>query len=104
MGRGVGHTLRVVTFNLKWGRQIDRAAGLFKRPGPLRDADLVVLEEMDRAGTERLASALGLSYVYVPPGPCAVRSRARGRAALILPSGAGPPATPLSPGGAVFYR
>jgi tetratricopeptide (TPR) repeat protein len=32
----------------------------------LRDADLVVLQEMDPAGTERLARALGVSYVYVP--------------------------------------
>jgi len=56
----------VVTFNLKWGRAIDRAADLFKRPGPLRDADLVVLQEMDRPGTERLAGAVGMSWVYVP--------------------------------------
>ncbi len=61
-----GQTLRVVTFNLKWGRHFDRAADLFSRPGPLRDADLVVLQEMDPAGTERLARALGVSYVYVP--------------------------------------
>jgi len=61
-----GQTLRVVTFNLKWGREIDRAADLLSRPGPLRDADLVVLEEMDPVGTERLARALGLGYVYVP--------------------------------------
>ena len=58
--------MRVVTFNLKWGRAIDRAADLFTRTGPLRDADLVVLEEMDRPGTERLAGALGMSWVYVP--------------------------------------
>ena len=64
-GRG-GEALRVVTFNLKWGREIDRAAELFSRPGPLRDADLVVLQEMDQPGTERLARALGVSYVYVP--------------------------------------
>lgn len=58
--------LRVVTFNLKWGRRVDRAAALFQRPGPLRDADLVVLQEMDRDGTERLARELGYGYVYVP--------------------------------------
>lgn len=61
-----GRTLRVVTLNLKWGRHVDRAADLLSRPGPLSDADLVVLEEMDQAGTERLARALGLGYVYVP--------------------------------------
>jgi len=55
-----------VTFNLKWGRAIDRAADLFQRPGPLRDADLVVLQEVDRPGTERLAGALEMSWVYVP--------------------------------------
>jgi len=65
-GGHTGQTLRVVTFNLKWGRHTDRAADLFTRPGPLRDADLVVLEEMDRPGTERLARALGFGYVYVP--------------------------------------
>ena len=65
-GRSEARTLRVVTFNLKWGRRVDRAADLFSRPGPLRDADLVVLQEMDRAGTERLAQQLGLAYVYVP--------------------------------------
>lgn len=55
-----------MTFNLKWGRAIDRAADLFRRPGPLRDADVVVLQEMDRPGAERLAGALGMSWVYVP--------------------------------------
>jgi endonuclease/exonuclease/phosphatase family metal-dependent hydrolase len=65
-GRSAGETLRVVTFNLKWGRQVERAAELFSRPGPLRDADLIVLQEMDRSATERLALALGFGYVYVP--------------------------------------
>jgi len=64
--RDAGSSLRVVTFNLKWGKEIDRAAELLKRPVPLQGADLVVLEEMDREGTERLARALGLEYVYVP--------------------------------------
>jgi endonuclease/exonuclease/phosphatase family metal-dependent hydrolase len=65
-GRDARQTLRVVTFNLQWGREIDRAADLLTRPGPLRDADLVVLQEMDPVGTERLARALGFGYVYVP--------------------------------------
>ena len=59
-------TLRVVTFNLKWGRETGRAAELFSRPGPLFDADLIVLQEMDEPGTRQLAEALGLGYVYVP--------------------------------------
>ena len=58
--------LKVVTFNLKWGKEIDRAIELLSRPGPLQGADLLVLEEMDREGTERIGRALGLGYVYVP--------------------------------------
>jgi endonuclease/exonuclease/phosphatase family metal-dependent hydrolase len=65
-GGRAGQALRVVTFNLKWGREVDRAAELLTHPGPLRDADLLVLQEMDQPGTERLARALGFSYVYVP--------------------------------------
>jgi endonuclease/exonuclease/phosphatase family metal-dependent hydrolase len=65
-GRAAGETLRVVTFNLRWGREVARAVDLFSRPGPLRGADLIVLQEMDQPGTERLARALGLGYVYVP--------------------------------------
>jgi endonuclease/exonuclease/phosphatase family metal-dependent hydrolase len=64
--RPAATTLRVVTFNLKWGEHPDRAAELFSRPGPLRDADLVVLQEVDVDATERLAQVLGFSWVYVP--------------------------------------
>jgi endonuclease/exonuclease/phosphatase family metal-dependent hydrolase len=58
--------LRVVTFNLKFAKHPDRAADLLSRPGPLRDADVLVLQEMDQPGAEVLARALGMSYVYVP--------------------------------------
>jgi endonuclease/exonuclease/phosphatase family metal-dependent hydrolase len=58
--------LRVVTFNVKFARHPDRAADLLTRPGPLKDADVLVLQEMDQPGTELLARALGMSYVYVP--------------------------------------
>jgi endonuclease/exonuclease/phosphatase family metal-dependent hydrolase len=58
--------LRIVTFNLKFGEQIDRAAAVLSQPGPLRDADVLVLQEMDRPGTEQLSHELQLNYVYVP--------------------------------------
>ena len=60
-----GTDLRLVTFNVKFGEQIERAADLLSRP-PLRDADVLVLQELDVIGTERLAYALGMNYVYVP--------------------------------------
>jgi len=58
--------IRLVTFNVKFGEHVDRAADLLTRPGPLRDADVLFLQEMDGPGTEKLACALAMNSVYVP--------------------------------------
>jgi endonuclease/exonuclease/phosphatase family metal-dependent hydrolase len=58
--------IRLVTFNVKFGEHVDRAADLLTRPGPLKDADVLFLQEMDGPGTEKLARALGMNSVYVP--------------------------------------
>jgi len=57
---------RVVSFNVKFAVHIDSAIVLLKADPALRDADVVLLQEMDEPGTRRIASALGLSYVYYP--------------------------------------
>jgi len=61
-----GHVLRVVTYNVQWGKHIDRAINVLKTRAPLPDADIVVLQEMDADGTRRIANALGMSWVYYP--------------------------------------
>jgi len=58
--------LRLVTFNIQFARHVDRAIGLLDSSPALRDADIITLQEMDAAGTERIAAALGMSYVYYP--------------------------------------
>lgn len=58
--------LRVVTFNIEHAREIDRAIEVLSETRRLRDADLVVLQEMDAPGTERIARALGMSSIYLP--------------------------------------
>jgi endonuclease/exonuclease/phosphatase family metal-dependent hydrolase len=58
--------LRVVTFNIQFSRHIDRALGLLEEHPQLRDADLLLLQEMDAQGVDELAQALGMSYVYYP--------------------------------------
>jgi endonuclease/exonuclease/phosphatase family metal-dependent hydrolase len=58
--------LRVVSFNIQFARHVDRAIDLLTRTGPLKDADVLVLQEMDGPGTESLARALGMNHVYVP--------------------------------------
>src|SRR5258705_1817958 len=61
-----GHLLRVVTYNVQWGKHIDRAINVLQTRAPLPDADIVVLQEMDAEGTRRIADALGMSWVYYP--------------------------------------
>jgi endonuclease/exonuclease/phosphatase family metal-dependent hydrolase len=58
--------LRVVTWNVEWGREVERVAEQLRTQPPLRDADLVFLQEMDPRGVERLAAELGYDYVYYP--------------------------------------
>lgn len=61
-----GGDVRLVTFNIKFAEHVDRAAALLSQPGPLKDPDVLVVQEMDGPGTETLARALGLNFVYVP--------------------------------------
>jgi endonuclease/exonuclease/phosphatase family metal-dependent hydrolase len=60
--------IRVVTFNIAYGRHIERAIELLQAPlpQPLRSADIISLQEMDAASTARIAGVLGMSYVYYP--------------------------------------
>jgi endonuclease/exonuclease/phosphatase family metal-dependent hydrolase len=72
--RYVGHfavpdddpAFRVVTFNVKFAREVDRAARLLRENEELRGADLIALQEMDAEGAERIARALSMDYVYYP--------------------------------------
>jgi len=58
--------LRVVTFNIAYGRHVDRAIRLFRTEPALQHADLIALQEMTDTGTAQFAHALGLNYAYYP--------------------------------------
>jgi endonuclease/exonuclease/phosphatase family metal-dependent hydrolase len=58
--------IRVVTFNIEYALRVDRAIAALQRHDQLRGADLLLLQEMDAEGTEAIAQALGLNYVYFP--------------------------------------
>jgi endonuclease/exonuclease/phosphatase family metal-dependent hydrolase len=60
--------LRVVTFNIEYGREIDRAVSLLRSNEALRNADILFLQEMDSRGVVRIATELGLNYLYFPGG------------------------------------
>lgn len=59
-------TLRLVSFNIEFSQQIDSAIRLLANDPSLRDADVLLLQEMNEQATRRIAEALGLSYVYYP--------------------------------------
>lgn len=72
---GTEDTIHVVSFNVEFAVNVDRAIGLLTSHPDLRGADVVLLQEMDAVGTRRIADALGLSWVYHP----AIRSLRTGR-------------------------
>lgn len=59
-------TLRVVSFNVRYAERVDSAIVVLKTEAALRNADIVLLQEMDAEGTQRIAEALGMSWVYYP--------------------------------------
>jgi len=60
--------LRVVSFNIAYAIEIERALEVLRGAEPLQDADLIALQEMDAPGTQRIANALGMNAVYFPSG------------------------------------
>ena len=59
-------TLRIVSFNIEYARETRRAAKLLSTVAALRDADIVLLQEMTAPATRFLADSLHMRYVYYP--------------------------------------
>ncbi len=64
--RATPDSLRVVTFNVKYAEQTGRAIELLQSAPELRDADIVILQEMNEDAAAETAGALGMNYVYYP--------------------------------------
>jgi endonuclease/exonuclease/phosphatase family metal-dependent hydrolase len=75
-------TLRVVAFNVKYAEHVNAVIGLLRAPGPLRDPDVLLLQEMDETGARTIADSLGLAYVYYPATLHPVTRRDFGNAIL----------------------
>ena len=58
--------LRVVTFNIRYAKDLDGALAAIRADEHLRGADVLALQEMDGPGVDAIALALGMSYVYYP--------------------------------------
>jgi endonuclease/exonuclease/phosphatase family metal-dependent hydrolase len=73
--------IRVVSFNIKLADRIEPAIDVLRTP-ELAGADVISLQEMDESGTDRIARALGLNYVYYPGSIHPTRHRYFGPAIL----------------------
>ncbi|MDT8272714.1 MAG: endonuclease/exonuclease/phosphatase family protein [Desulfomonilia bacterium] len=59
-------TLTIVTFNIAYAKEIDVAIEELCSSPRLRDADVILLQEMDMEGTQQIAQTLKYNYVYYP--------------------------------------
>jgi len=66
--RPAAAALRVVSFNIAYGIEIDKAIEVLRESAPLQRPGLLALQEMDAPGTERIARALGMNAIYFPSG------------------------------------
>ena len=58
--------LHVVTFNIEYALRIEQAIATLEDSEELARAHVLLLQEMDEGGSERIAAALGYDYVYYP--------------------------------------
>jgi endonuclease/exonuclease/phosphatase (EEP) superfamily protein YafD len=58
--------IKIVTYNIAWGKRAEQAAKELQYTPELKNADIILLQEMDAAGVENMAQALGYNYVYFP--------------------------------------
>jgi endonuclease/exonuclease/phosphatase family metal-dependent hydrolase len=65
-GQPAPPAIKVVTLNVKYSRRVATVVQLLRELESLRNADVIALQEMDDTGTEAIARALALNYVYYP--------------------------------------
>jgi endonuclease/exonuclease/phosphatase family metal-dependent hydrolase len=75
-------TVKVVSYNIKLGQKIEQAIKEFSRPEALRNADIILLQEMDTGGVKILAERLRYNYVYYPASIHSKHNKAFGNAIL----------------------
>jgi len=63
--RDADPAIRIVTFNIAYGRHVDRAIRCLQAP-PLVRADILLLQEMHAPGAQEIARALDMHFAYYP--------------------------------------
>ena len=58
--------IRVVTYNIRHAKRINEAIASLQQNIALHNIDILLLQEMDVPGVEKIARVLGMNYVYYP--------------------------------------
>ena len=58
--------IKIVSFNIEFAMKIDEAIEELRSSENLKNADFILLQEMDEVGTDAIAQALEYNYVYYP--------------------------------------
>ncbi len=74
--------ISVVSWNIKFALAVETAIAELEGTRQLREADIMLLQEMDEDGVDAIARALGLDYVYFPATVRARTGRKFGNAVL----------------------
>lgn len=74
--------IKVVTWNIKFSEEIDQAIKELMEVPELKEADILLLQEMDEDGVESIARALEYNYVYFPASVHSRHGRNFGNAIL----------------------
>lgn len=61
-----GSQIKVVSYNIRFSKKIDQAIKTLKTNPKVGNADIILLQEMDPVGVEKMAHSLGFNYVYYP--------------------------------------
>ena len=59
-------TIKVVSYNIRYGEKIEEAMDELSERKPLFGPDIVLLQEMDGEGVESIARRFNFNYVYFP--------------------------------------
>lgn len=59
-------TMHVVTWNLHFGENLDKIIATLENTKELQESDLLLLQEINAEGVDRIASELHYNYIYYP--------------------------------------
>jgi endonuclease/exonuclease/phosphatase family metal-dependent hydrolase len=74
--------IKVISWNISFSEEIDQAIQELREVEALQGAEVILLQEMDEAGTEAIAKALEYNYIYYPASIHSYHDRNFGNAVL----------------------